>query len=97
MKRNKAKKSICNGSQNIFCFRFLYRKKNFSTERECCLYPGYDGFQKQILKDHCNLQENKSAVSHAKSDPCVPAQAQMMTYHWQLPTAALLGIATSGM
>lgn len=48
----------------------------FPTERECRLYSGDDGFQKQILKGHHNLQEKKSAVCHAKSDPCVPALLQ---------------------
>lgn len=78
----------------------IFSISSFSTEREGCLYPGYERFQKQIVRGHCNLQQKESAVSHAKGDPCVPCpspEAQTMTYQWLLPTAALLGIATSDM
>lgn len=68
-KRNKAK-AACAMAHKIF------PASGFPRERECRLYPGYDGFQKPILKGHCNSQGKKSAVSHAKSDPCVPARLQ---------------------
>lgn len=54
----------------------IFSASSFPTERECLLYPGHDRFQKQIPKGHCNLHEKKSAVSHAKSDLCVPARLQ---------------------
>lgn len=54
----------------------IFSISSFPTEREGCLYPGYDRFQKQIIRGHCSLQYKESAVSHAKGDPCVPAQPQ---------------------
>lgn len=68
-KRNKAKRASEMAHKT-------FSASGCSTERECRLYPGYDGFQKQILKGHHNLQAKESAVSHAKSDPCTPAQLQ---------------------
>lgn len=54
----------------------IFSISSFRAEREGCLYPGYDRFQKQIVRGHCNLQWKESYVSHAKGDPCVPAQPQ---------------------
>lgn len=68
-KRNKAKRASAMAHK-------VFSASGFPTERECRLYPGCDGFQKQILKGHCNLEGKKSAVSHAESDPCIPARLQ---------------------
>lgn len=44
--------------------KYFLSVSSFPTKREGCLYPGYDRFQKQIVRGH-NLQWKESAISHA--------------------------------
>lgn len=67
-KRNKSKRASAMAHKTFSASGFL-QKGNVSR-----LYPGW--FQKQILKGHHNLQGKKSAVSHEKTDPCIPARLQ---------------------